>query len=168
MQTTSIQTPFVTGSIHLPSDFEHVSGDFVLKVVMQDSSGIRSKTITKLAMELPYLGFTSIPFALSYPVTKLVNDTNEWYTLRAVITSKKDGRMICFSHRVVRAIDDMGRPRQNVDIDMLAVEENPTLDPTGVECPLGESMELSGVSSEGTPDEADPLSQPATNQVIWV
>lgn len=112
--------PFVTGQIELPPKFQHADTPARITIEMQDTAAIPSIEISKLTMDVPYLGYTTIPFALSYPPTALDADTNDWYTLRIIIESKRDGSLLCFNHRVTRAIDDLGLPRKNIKVPMTA------------------------------------------------
>jgi uncharacterized lipoprotein YbaY len=127
---------FVTGEIIIPESvrYSHSEGGAILTIALQDTSRIDRPAIeiSKLGMELSYLGTSSIPFALSYQPAQLDSETNEWYTLRVRIESKKDGQPLCFNHRVTRAIDDLGLPRKNMKIQLVQARKRKTVQPSTI------------------------------------
>lgn len=124
---------FVTGEIIIPESvrYSHSEGA-ILTIALQDTSRMDRPVIeiSKLGMELSYLGTSTIPFALSYQPAQLDSETKEWYTLHVCIKSKKDGQPVCFNHRVIRAIDDLGLPRKNMKIQLVQARRRKTGQPT--------------------------------------
>jgi uncharacterized lipoprotein YbaY len=126
---------FVTGEIKIPESVRYShSEEAILTIALQDTSRMDRPAIeiSKLCMELSYLGYSTIPFAFSYQPAKLDSETNEWYTLRVRIESKRDGQLLCFNHRVTRAIDDSGLPHKNMKIQLVhaATRRRKTVQPT--------------------------------------
>jgi len=125
VSATTIGGGFITGEINLPPVLLQTFSESHVIIRLQDGSTIPEKEISKLTMELPYLDSAScIPFALSYPSSKLAADTPEWYTLRVLVKIKDDGSLLSFNHRITRAFDDAGLPLKNIQVPMMVVGTN--------------------------------------------
>lgn len=122
----------ITGCITIPEDILYFQSDVKISIALQDTSRIDRPAIdiSKLIMEVPYLlKDHKIPFSLSYLPCNLQSETYEWYTLRIRVESCKDGKLLCFNHRVTRAICDAGMPRKDMIIPLITTNVNKTRPP---------------------------------------
>jgi hypothetical protein len=119
-----------------------------ITISLQDNSRIDRKGVEIASRSLYPAYITAgdkIPFSLPYEANDLLADTNEWYTLHIRITtlvehqddaglSMEDEILVCFNHRVTRAIDDDGAPVKCLQISL--INARPQILPATRQAPL--------------------------------
>ena len=134
----------VTGYIQLPENVRCIPKDASVTIALQDTSrvdrpaidiSILSMTVGTTTTTTRYRGggmkgkntllSYSIPFCLYFnPSLKMTSSPNasqehDWYTLRVKIESK-EGALLCFNNRIVKALDQCGKPQKDIKVNMIA------------------------------------------------